>query len=159
MQIVYMFSSETYTTSTAPEKYQNYFKEFKQDALLFNKDISKLDSMKVVIIKNKKWVFGGYCNELTNTIYINDYYPFMKVTVFHELGHCLFNYRHKKDDMIMNNSVNVAYDPAGLAWEDQKKHFFTSDYSRSFKELKDESFNTLINNPIVFSIKNYFRSI
>lgn len=154
-QFHFLFGNKTYTTYNLPEPYQSYFTEFADEADRYKKDIPKFDTLKVIIIDNKKWYFAGYCNKQTNTIYLNSSSQAQKVLIFHELGHCMFDYKHKANDLIMNTTILWSKNPDGQIWKDMKKVYFTSEYPYDFDLFVHDLKAAVYNSPAI----NFYQRI
>lgn len=147
-QLKFVFSEKTKLYSKQyPEDINSIITEFKNESSFYNKDTSKINSLKIVVLEDKKLWFAGYCDQLSNTLFINKIGKNLRTVIFHELGHCIFGYKHIKNDPIMDYSISLSKEVSEDVWVKNKIIFFNKDYSYSWVSFKDELNERVFNNP------------
>lgn len=157
-QLKFIFDKETsfYQIKNAPYDVKVIINEFRDDSVFYNKDLLKLDSLKIVLTKDKGLWFSGYCDKLSNTLFINKIGRNLRTVIYHELGHCILDYKHKKDDPIMNYKIDISEEVSDDTWSFNKRNFFSQDYSLSLNQINDEIKERIVNNPYVVFFKTKF---
>lgn len=87
----------------------NFIEDANNNNVNWFREFNKFDSILVVDFPNKYIL--GYCDDFAKKIYISrniiDDDFLLKFVVYHEIGHCVLNYRHICDRIsIMNPALN-----------------------------------------------------
>lgn len=153
-QIRFFFDKNTSYYSnykSLPSPWKEYIQEYKDSADFYKTDITKLETLNFVILKDSQLSFSGYYDVITNTIFLNQYPAQFDVankkSLWHELGHGVLNYGHDLNE----NSIHIMKPVITLTrenlWEEEKRIYFLKKSERNY--IKNIAYN-------IFKMNWYF---
>jgi len=145
-QIRFFFDKNTSYYSnyqTLPSPFKEYIQEYKDTAHFYNVDISKLEKLNFVILKDSQLSFSGYYDIITNTIFLNQYPDQFEIankkSLWHELGHGVLNYGHDLDENSIHIMKPIITFRRSSLWEEEKRIYFLKKSERNY--IKNIAYN------------------
>lgn len=132
--------------------YTKYVERFAQYCVLYKKDCSRLKTLRIgfaqidPLVKITTPNSIATCEYLNNEVILSEEYwnrvtiADRESTVFHELGHCIFNKNHHDTELDIMNTIT----------------FHNSSYILLYQELQNKLFDCVSNCPVVNFDRSFY---